>query len=332
MMYKKYFLSVMMVCLLFFWLSKANVQDVTIRYCEDGDNRKADLSKLYVVQPWEAKKICINVASDAKKTVQVTYGFPNPILNSQWERTCSQDMSANNSFSKFFVQTGERKIIIEPGKTYTINESFFPPLWMSGDVKWCFAYMLSQLENEKEEWQMFNVITRKVYFLDFFVGWAANINSKIKLLRNPGGEYTTDSKIKATLDKNGKLSLWFKIINNGNIAQNVTMSGSIYNVLWFEKTYTAPVTNVNPWETKDIIINVWVIPAYKWLFNIEYTLANTPLFSFDTSNIDQTLKNWDIETFTASIFLFSWVVVILLAIILMIILYKIIRHKKKTTV
>lgn len=332
MMYKKFFLSMMMVCLLFFWLSKADVQDVTVRYCEDGDNTKAVLSKFYTVQPWESKDICINMVSEAKEPVQVMYGFPNTIKNSQWEKTCSQDISATNVFSKFFVQTGERKIILEPGKKYTINEKFFPPLWMSGDANWCFAYMLWTLTNSRKEWQMFNVITRKVYFLDFFVGWAASINSKIKLLRNPGWEYTTDSKIKATVDKNGKLSLGFKVINNGNISQNVTISGSIYNILWFEKTYAGPVINVNAWETKDIIVNVWVIPAYKWLFNVEYTLANTPVFAFDTTSMDPWIKNWDIETFTASIFLFSWVVIILLAIILMIILYKIIGHKKKTTV
>jgi len=328
-MYKKFFLSLLIVSMSFLWLSKADVQDVTLQYCDNPDPR-APLSRMFFVEPGSEKEICLQMTSDADKPVEVIYGFPNTIVNSQWDKTCSSDMSSWNSFSKFFVFSGEKKVVVRPGIPVKITERFLAPLWMSGEINWCFVYTLKELTTERKEWQMFSVITRKVYFLDFFVWWSWSIHNNIDVLQTTWWVFSTDKKIKANM-KDENLLLWFKIKNNGNVTQNIDIVGKVYNILWFEKSYEKRQINIKPGEVKDIDLDVWIVPAYKWFFTVKYSIQNTPVFPFDTSNMDQKITKWWEITNKATVFIFSWVAVIVM-ILMVLILIKLFMPRKKVVV
>lgn len=137
---------------------------------------------------------------------------------------------------------------------------------------------------------MFNLIVNKVFPISFFVGKSADIKSSVTLIENEGGEYTTNKAVKATTDEKNNLILGFKVKNEGNVSQDVIISGRVYNMFGFEKSFSMNIARVAPGTEKDLEGNVGIIPAYKGLFNVEYMMQNTPKFEFDTTNLSEDAK------------------------------------------
>lgn len=327
-MYKKFLLSFFVVGMLFLWFSKANVGSVNMRYCEDVEAKKNILDKTYFIQPGKEKELCIYFYTDSSP-VEVVYGFPNSAFDTQWSRTCTTDMSFTNPFSKYFIWTGERKILITKDKPFIVKERILAPIGMSGELKWCIAYTVVGDGTEKKQWEIFSVVVRKTNLLTFFMGDAAEIKNEIQLIKNVWWAYSTNTKIKATLDQENNLVLWFLIKNNGNITQNVILSGKIYNMLGFEKSYESNATTFNPGETKEISVMVGIIPSYKWFFTIKTNIKNNPVFSFDVSSLKDELKQWSIVTEKATIYMFSWITLFIVVFILFVLIKLILPRKVK---
>jgi len=327
MMYKKIIASFILMGMLFLGLSKADVQSVNIRYCEDADNPKAENNKTFFVQPGKEKEICLYFYTDSLIPLEVGYSFPETTLNSQGNRSCSSDISPINAFSKYFVGSWERKFTLSSNEPYMVKERFLAPMGMSWELNGCIAYTVLWLADTRSAGKIFDIVVRKTNFLSFFVWANEAIKNNIQLVRNPWWIYSTNSDIKATIDKDGKFALSFLVKNNGNISQNVVITGSVHNMLGFEKIYEGAPINIGPGETREIVANIGILPAYKWFFTIDSIIKNDPIFGFDTSAMDPKLKTGSTQTESATVYIFSWVTLIIL-IILILILIKIILPRK----
>jgi hypothetical protein len=175
---------------------------------------------------------------------------------------------------------------------------------------------------------MFFLKVSKAFDLDLVIWWTTAIKSSIKLLNTTGWIYSTDKKIRAQVDKDKNLNLWFLIENNGNITQNVSITGKIYNDFGFEKEFVITGQNVWPQIIKVLDTNIWLFPSYKWLFYIKYIVTNDPQFNFDVS--DQKFKEKWYMTGRANIFMFSWIFVIVIILVVLFIYRIIVPRRIKT--
>ena len=329
-MYKKIIVWIMLCFLTIINISKADIQNVYFKFCEDKDKEIwFSNSKTLNIDAKAWGDICIYFYTSSPTPVKVQYGF-SPWTVSAGVAVCDSDMWPNNSFSRFFVGSGERSFLIDSSSPQMIKEKIVIPPGMKGMQYGCFAYNLFTPEKQGS-WSMFDIVVRKAAPLNMFIGGDTEIKNNLLLLDSPWSIYTTNKQVKIESDAAGKVSLSFQIKNSGDVEQNIVISGSMFNIFWFEKNFTTEVTSVRPWETKDIKAYIWIIPFYKSFFTVEFNLQNTPVFSFDASSLDASLKKtWNIS-WTATIYIFSWISLVIILLLVYIILRKLIFRKKKET-
>ncbi|HCB51961.1 TPA: hypothetical protein DEP21_05370 [Patescibacteria group bacterium] len=110
---------------------------------------------------------------------------------------------------------------------------------------------------------MFKIIVRKASFLNLFVGGDAVVRKSISLGDLTGGVFSTNAKVKAEVADDNTVTLSFLLQNNGNVVQNVALSGMIYNFLGFQKPFDAGTKKLMPGESTLVSINAGILPSYK---------------------------------------------------------------------
>lgn len=315
MIKKKLLLLWLLAPMLSIAFSKAAPVNVSFNFCENAGTLTRNLS--LTANAWETKELCLEFYTDSIEPVEIEYLFPRGILSKEQLLICRTDPTDDNDFGKMIEKNGERKFIIS-AKDWKkiIKEKINIPLWMSWMIYWCFVYEGAWVT--KKEGQMFDIAYRKTANINIFVWGSESIVSSIKLLPNKWGEFSSNKKIKATLDKDNKLNLSFLVENVGNIEQEISLKWSIHNALWFEKEFEIPVQKMATNTKSEFSTNIWMIPTYKWVFNVEVNINAQPSFSFDTTNIDENLKQAKITQEVAQVFIFSriWIIALLFAILI----------------
>jgi len=320
MMYKKLSLLLLVLwAIVFVPFVKADVQDVSFRFCDDTGNQTfLAWKKTIFVTPGKETEICLYFATSAETPRKILYGFTKWELRPQGMEVCYPDKWPNNDFSKYFTNTEERSFIIQKDKPKTIKEKILLPIGMSGMQYGCLAYSLSTLEGSGLGW-MFNLVVNKVFPINLFVWNSTDIKSDIILFKNPWGTYTTNNKVKATVDAENDLKLSFLVKNQWNIGQNIQITGKVYNMLGFEKSFSVQIDNLAPGASQEVTGDVGIIPFYRWFFTVKFNISHQPKFDFDASSIDETIKQWWTLMEQAQIYIFSWItfgiIVFILAII-----------------
>lgn len=329
-MYKKIIFSFLIVGVLLFGISKADVQDVSFRFCDDTDNKTfLQWEKTIFVTPGEEQELCLYFSLSSDTPKQIVYGFTRSYL-SAWAQVCDADKWSGNAFSKFFTAEWERSFLLKKDEPKIIREKISVPLGMSGIQYGCIAYSLSEPQWEWL-WGMFSLIVNKVFKLNLFAGWSADVKSNVQLLKTSWGAYTTNKKVNASIDDSNSLSLGFKVKNGGNVDQSIQFTGKVYNILWFEKNFTVSVDKLTPGEEKEIKTDIGILPFYRWFFTIKFTMVNEPKFDFDISWLSGDIQWWGSIHESAQIYLFSWITFVL-AILVIIILIKLFMPRKKVII
>lgn len=328
MMYKKYVVSYMIIvwCMVSWFISfshaeiykEVDMNNVWVKFCNDGTANDQLKNELSLVVSWQVKNLCLYFFNVGTKAVDFVYWFSEGKNWSYWEKMCEADMTTWNIFSKLIPLTKER-IISVSGNSYQIEqEQIKIPLGMSGAIYGCIAYKL-QVPEYKSVWWMFDLVVRRTAHINLFVWWKDIIRNAIKLYLLNWWAFTTNKKVKAELDSQDKLGLNFLVGNDWNISQNVSITGTISNILWFYRTFIIDVKTLIPGEKYTFVSNVGILPFYKWFFTVDFTVNNTPVFDFDTTGMSEKIKqSWSINE-SASIFIFSRMAVIVLIILLLVI-------------
>ena len=300
-----------------------DLKDIVVRFCDKiGD---LDLKKTVYAEPGKENKVSFCIYNNSTKKLPVTYGFMTAGYNWVWTRVCQSNTDTENHEFTLIPKTKDRTVFLESWETKMIEEAIVIPPGMNTWIQmWCMTAEIGWDASAIDMWSMFVLKVRKAFDLDIVLWWVAAIESNIKLLNTTWGVYSTNKQFKAEVDDENNLKLTFLVANNGNIGQNITITGKVYNALGFEKEFSANSQIIVPKATNEITADVWLLPGYKWLLSVKYYMQNDPQFTFD---VDQNLKkSWYISG-TAKIFIFSRVRVIAL-IVLIFILYRVFVPKK----
>ncbi len=306
--------------------TEADMRAVTVRFCSETWVSTHD--GVYSVEPGKDASIRLCVFNAWDKEVSFDYGFSESGI---WNgRYCQANNGTGNKFSVLIPSTKPRTITIGPMTGRIIEEKIVIPPGMSGLQLGCIWYNLWVPEN-KLVWWMFALKIRKVWYIDIMIGWESAVKSSIKVLDTTGGVFSTNKKVKAEVDAQNRLKVSFLIENAGNISQNITITGTINNMLGFEKTFSITTKQVAPGSTNELNGDVGILPVYKWLYSISFNIQSDPQFMFPITN-EKLKQPWYISD-TANIFIFSRIRIVVL-IVLLLILYKLFvpRRSKTATV
>lgn len=305
-----------------------DLKNIEVRFCD----KVWDMTfkKTINVEPWKEGEVSFCIYNNAERKIPVTYWFTTAIYNWVWTRVCEETTDTKNHDFTLIPIRGDRTVVMEPLQAQMIKEKIvIPPGITTGIQLWCLVAEIWWGEKIDMGW-MFFLKVRKAFDLNVVVWGVEAIKNSIKVLDMTWWSYTTNPKVKATVDEENNLIVWFLIENNGNVSQKLTITGKIYNALGFEKEFVANKT-VSPTSIDEITANIGILPAYKWLFSIKFNIQNEPQFDFDVSNIEnQEWKTVWYMTEKANVFIFSRIRVIAIIIVLLIIYRFFVPKKAKT--
>lgn len=258
------------------------------------------------VEQWKPFEICAiwnnNSNQDLKLTVDIWYAT----YTTQWDKTCWKDFS----FKDFTYWTEDINQITIPAENYLIKKfDIIFPIGIGGKQEGCLIYNVqTNWLKDGQSWLIPRI--RKGFFMNFFVWEAWDIKNETKI-----------ENIKTTTNTNKELILSFDVKNIWNVENEITITGAISNWFWFNKNFEISWGIAIPEKTLYLEINLWQVPSYGWLFNIEFTTNTVPHFFYDISqsNIDPNiLKEKDIKTKTIYFQtprLIVWIIVLIIFIL-----------------
>jgi hypothetical protein len=296
---------------------------VSVSFCNNGTGNTTNKHTI-MIEPWEQQEICIYVQNNSSEDVVVKYSFPKASFSPWWNQICS----TSNEFEKFLLDNPNRNLVVSWNSSVVLKETVVAPLGMIWMYYGCLAYQLEKPEVENM-WGVFNLVVRKAIHLNLFVGSEDSISNTIQLAPVTWSIYSSNKNVWANINEDWDLILNFAIKNNWNLTQSGSLEGKLYNPLWFEKTISVPSKKLLPGDMYEASVNLGIIPAYKWLFSVRFTLTSEPVFEFDVSEIDDKYKQSIVIKETWSLFVFSWIYVILALIIVWLIVKIVVPKKKK---
>lgn len=297
--------------------TQEDLKSIDVRFCDKiGD---MVFKKTINIDPTKENEVSFCIYNNAEKEIPVTYWFSTATYNWVGTRVCEETTDTTNHDFALIPQKWDRTVVMNPLQALMIKEKIVIPPWITTWIQiWCLT---AEIWGGKkiDMGGMFFLKVRKAFDLNIVVWWVSAIKNSIRVLDTIWWGYSTDKRVKASVDDEGNLIVWFLIENNGNVGQKITITGKVYNALGFEKEFVLDKT-VSPTSIDEITSNVGMLPLYKWLFSVKFNIQNEPQFDFDINGIeDQIWKTaWHTEG-KANVFIFSRIQVILLIIILLII-------------
>ena len=164
-MYKKLSLWLLIFGIIFSipFFAKADIQDVSFRFCDDTNNTAFLAWKKNIsVTPGVAKELCMNFTTTSEVPRQITYGFTKWIVGKSWIQVCDANKWPNNVFSKYLTTTGSRTFVITKSQPKTVREKMVFPIGTTGTQYWCLAYSLATPDATGLAW-IFNLVVNKVF-------------------------------------------------------------------------------------------------------------------------------------------------------------------------
>lgn len=295
-----------MVCL------AQNIWDIDVSFCNswiDNDNYFT-----LVTEAGKTENVCVNIKNTSLKPVSLHVDFVDGAISDQWNSVCFAPDYSQKEFSKYILQF-DTDLNLQWGEEIQKIYELKYPIWFSGLSHWCISYYINS--NDSFEWV--SMIFRKVNRIDVLV-WGTEVSSRIKI---KDVFYTWDAAVQ---------KLWFKIENDGNIDQEVTITWFIG--WWFK--YSEPFDLwsfvLKAGESVIIYTDELHIPRYKWHFFANSYISNVPNvdFSIAHSNIYSNEYSVAGTTFVQfPFFLWNWLFVVLIVLILLLIVVVILKTNRK---
>lgn len=307
---KKYIIIWLLLLLLNFTYAQTTIGDVEVKFCNNWEiTNELDLVSI----AWENTPLCVEF-SNAWEYTYVNIDFLDSVLTQDENalRACNAWDRPKTTFGNF-MKDYEKTLFLawksKIQKTYEVNF----PAWFKWQSHGCLAYNLISDPNKDDEWwSMFNIVVRKVKFIDVFV-WETQVTSVIK----PSGVKTIKEDWKINFE------LWLK--NEWNTVQDIEIKAEIFNIFWFKQQLELNnnTFKINPKDEIKITTNNenLTLPLYKWFFTIKFDIINKPNFDFNiwNSDIPQDVILWWTFTEKKLVFIpnfyFFWIVIIFLILI-----------------
>lgn len=273
-------------------------------HCDEWlESDKLSIKSSLTLDASETKTLCNVFINESNFPITVKYSYVNAEL---WDAgTPNCDIAA----WKFglLISTPEPTTFTIPANSNIVrNDKMFLPAGMSGGVMhWCLWFGIVSVEPKPgESLPMFKIENRKVILYDVLIGGKSSILNAVSLETQKSDIYITNTKIKWSYSQ-WWLALSVTIKNSWNIDQIITWSGKISNFLWFQKEFSFWEIKVGPYQSTELVANIWNLPTYKGLFSINMDISHTTSFDFDISAIPAELLKWGVFNETWQLFIFS---------------------------
>jgi len=130
---------------------------------------------------------------------------------------------------------------------------------------------------------MVNIVMRKTRYIDILV-WS-NFQRDISLQN-----FSKNQSIQTQSNFDSTFSIKLNFINSWDINEFFQWSGIIYDKFWFSKTFDIPSQKITPNSQQQLEINIWRLPFYGWIFQIQIAWNIMPEILFNLDNLDPRLK------------------------------------------
>lgn len=297
-------LFIMMASIFAFNFVHADASSVYLTFCEWTQDK-------FIVDVWEQKDLCFELTNWSEEKYNIKYWFTDAHVDEQNTQICWVNPSTDNYFAKLFKDPSIKSLPIDAWKTETIKERVIIPIGVTWTMYGCLYYTVEGSATQVE-WSMVGVQIARYLPIKIFVGKMTDIKNQIQMVDIDSDAYTTNKKVGVSIDEEGSMNLSFLIENQWNVEQDIEITGKVYNAFGFEKAFTTSPIKVAVGEKGEIKANVGIVPFYKWFFSVKFTVKNTPSFIFDASMIDEKYTKSGSISEKSSIFIFSWVSVLIL--------------------
>ena len=266
----------------------------------------------YAVNQWEPFKVCFTMSNATNQDIKVRVRLVD-LLN--W--LCSPN---STSIYQFISKEDAEQLneIIIPAGNYIVKEfNILYPIWIQWDQWACTMFNI--IKEWEAEWNVAAVVNR-AYVMKFFVWSISDIKNIIDV-----------ENIELSLDDNKDLIMNFDIKNEWNLENLVELSGTISNVFGYSKKFTIEWWHVLPWNLWHVEANLWSIPSYGWLFNIDFKAFATPYFSYDISNssVDPSLIEMKTFDFNTTYFKMPWLIIAIVIVVILLLITMFRKPKQK---
>lgn len=286
---------------------------VSFWYCNEWFDNLSEILN-YAISQWEPFKVCITMWNSANQDIKVRLRLVDYV---NW--VCSvNDKTIYNFISPEEIKDFDEITI--PAGNYIIKEfNILYPVWIEWDQWACTMFNI--ISNNEAQWNIAAVINR-AYPMKFFVWTLDDVKNIINV-----------ENIELSLDDNKDLIMNFDIKNVWNLENLVELSGTISNIFGYNKKFSIEWAHVLPGGLWHVTANLWSIPSYGWLFNIDFKAFATPYFSYDISksSIDPSLIEMKTFDFKTTYFKMPRLI-IAIAIILILLIITLFRKPKQKVV
>lgn len=284
---------------------------ITINFCNDWlKNQTRSLNA--VLTEWSPFTTCLIITNSSKKDIAINLEFSDAWPDQFWDMICY----ASVWFTDYVLNSDEISQFVVPAENYVVKEAeILYPIWMDENQAWCFAIWVEWEQNIRDwEWLEFAAISRKWILAKYYVWSLDDIKNGLEI-----------SNVKKFLNEDWELVVTFDVNNLWNLENKLFVEWNISNMFWFKKNYTSDQlwvdANVLPWSTKSIEINMWLIPNYWGLFNIEFNVTWTPYFSYEVSDdFDKSLLEPLTYTEKTTYFEMPWLIAIIIVVVIILLM------------
>lgn len=280
---------------------------IVARFCNEWLDNLSDSLKSAVSQNTPFK-ICVVFNNDTEQDADLEVRIVDKVINQEWDEVCYYD---GKNIQDFISEEdlAELSSIHIPAWNYVVKEfNINFPIWIDWEQKSCFTY---HLISNKKATSMLNVVYNRYHDMEFFVWDLWDINNELSV-----------DNAELVLNENKFLELHFNIKNIWNLEDSVILHWTLSNIFWFNKPFEFDAWNVWVWWTLSGIIDLWPLPSYGWLFNVNLTATATPFFSYniDESKIDASFLEAKDFSMDVSYFEMPRLIIIILVFIILFII------------
>ena len=315
---KKWFLWIMAGLVVLPMVGVAqNIGDIDVSFCNSwiADDNYFTL----VTEAGRTDNVCVELKNNSWNPVSLHIDFVDGAISDQWNSVCFAPDHLQKEFSKYISQF-DTDIDLQGGESIQKNYELKYPIWFSGLSHGCISYYINwDINNEGGV----SMIFRKVNRIDILVWWT-EVSSRIKII----DVFNTWDEVSQRL--------WFKIENNGNIGQEVTITWVIS--WWFN--YSEPFDlwsfMLKAGESVVVYTNELHIPRYKWYFHANSYISNEPSVDFSIAHSNIYSNEYSVAGIVFvqfPFFLWNLLFIILIPLVILLIIAVILRvlaNKKAT--
>lgn len=244
--------------------SAQNISDIQATFC----NKPIAESNLDIItKANQETDICVNFKNNSITKSNISIDFVDWTITPQWSKACFSAEKPRLNFGQHMLDY-EKELTLNPSQEIQKIYKIKFPVWFSGVSHGCLAYNINKTDDISGG---IGLVFRKTHTIDILVWWT-KIDSKINI---------KDVTINKT-NNTDRLNL--NITNNWNIDQQIIISWTISNILWYNQIF------IITWQTikaqEDIILSTEInnLPWYKGLFSVNTQISYTPIFNFDITN------------------------------------------------